>query len=126
MPETILVVDDEADDRALARDALVSLGYVVLETGDPQHALRLAKEQLIHLLVVDVIMPLMKGTDLADRIQGVSPSTRVLLMSGYQTVDIAHTGRALLMKPFRVESLAEKVRAVLARPSAFVRPRRPS
>ena len=52
MAETILVVDGEPDVRALARDALVSLGYVVLETGDPQHALRLAKEQSIHLLVV--------------------------------------------------------------------------
>lgn len=126
LAETILVVDDEADVRALARDELGSLGYVVLETGDPQHALRLAKEQAIHLLVVDVIMPLMKGTELADRIQVVSPSTKVLLMSGYQTADIAHTGRALLMKPFRVESLVEKVRAVLARPSAFARPRRSS
>jgi DNA-binding response OmpR family regulator len=52
LAETLLVVDDEANVRALARDALVSLGYVVLETGDPQHALRLAKEQSIHLLVV--------------------------------------------------------------------------
>jgi CheY-like chemotaxis protein len=47
MAETILVVDDDPDVRALARDALVSLGYVVLETGDPQHALRLAKEHFI-------------------------------------------------------------------------------
>ncbi|HEX9477932.1 MAG TPA: hypothetical protein VGA90_04190 [Methylomirabilota bacterium] len=53
MAETLLVVDDEAEVRALAQDMLVSLGYVVLETGDPQHALRLAKEQPIHLLVVD-------------------------------------------------------------------------
>jgi CheY-like chemotaxis protein len=53
LAETLLVVDDEADVRALAQDMLVSLVYVVLETGDPQHALRLAKEQPIHLLVVD-------------------------------------------------------------------------
>ena len=124
LAETLLVVDDEADVRALARDMLVSLGYAVLETGDPQHALRLAKEQPIHLLVVDVIMPLMKGTELADRLQAVSPSAKVLLMAAYLTADIAHTGRALLMKPFRVESLVENVRAVLARPSAFARPRR--
>ena len=124
MAETILVVDGEPDVRALARDALVSPGYAVLETGDPQHALRPAKEQPIHLLVVDVIMPLMKGTELADRLQAVSPSAKVLLMAAYLTADIAHTGRALLMKPFRVESLVENVRAVLARPSAFARPRR--
>lgn len=60
-----MVVDDEPDVRALARDALLSLGYAVLETGDPQHALRLAKEQSIHLLVVDEIMRLMKRTELA-------------------------------------------------------------
>jgi YesN/AraC family two-component response regulator len=78
----------------------------------PQHALRLAKEQPIHLLVVDVIMPLMKGNGVADRIQAVSPSTKVISMAGYQTADIAHTGRALLIKPFRVESLIENVRAV--------------
>jgi DNA-binding NtrC family response regulator len=71
-----------------------------------------------------MIRPLMKGTELADRIQAVSPSSKVLLMAGYQTADIAHTGRALLMKPFRVESLIENVRGVLARPSAFARPRR--
>ena len=124
MAETLLVVDDEADVRALARDMLVFLRDVVLETGNLQHALRLAKEQPIHLLVVDVIMPLMKGTELADRLQAVSPSTKVLLMAAYHTADIAHTGRALLTKPFRVESLIENVRAVLARPSAFARPRR--
>src|SRR5258707_4314671 len=64
LAETLLVVDDEAAVRALARDMLVSLGHVVLATGDPQHALRLSQEQPIHLLVVDVIMPLMKGTEL--------------------------------------------------------------
>jgi CheY-like chemotaxis protein len=58
LAETLLVVDDEADVRALARDMLVFLGDVVLETGNLQHALRLAKEQPILLLVVDVIMPL--------------------------------------------------------------------
>ncbi|HKW95436.1 MAG TPA: response regulator [Methylomirabilota bacterium] len=118
------MVDDEANDRALARDMLVSVGYVVLETGDPYQALRTAKDQPIHLLLADVIMPLMKGTELADRMQAVSPSTKVLLMSGYQTADIAHSGRPLLIKPFRVEGLAEKVRETLSRPPAFVRPRR--
>jgi len=71
-------------------------------------------------------MPLMKGTELADRIQAVSLSTKVRLMSGYQTADTAHSGRMLLFKPFRVEGLVEKVRAALARPSAFARPSRPA
>jgi two-component system, cell cycle sensor histidine kinase and response regulator CckA len=126
MYETILVVDDEPEMREFVREALQSSGYIVIDTGDPQHAVRIVKEQPVHLLVTDVVMPLMKGTDLADRVQTVSPSTRVLLMSGYHTADIAPSGRPFLPKPFRVDSLKEKVRDVLAQPSAFARPPRPS
>jgi YesN/AraC family two-component response regulator len=90
-----------------------------------KQALRIVKAQPIHLLLTDVIMPLMKGTELADRVQAVSASTKVLLMSGYQTSDIAPSGRPFIAKPFRVESLKERVRDVLARPSAFARPRPP-
>jgi hypothetical protein len=50
----------------------------------------------------------------------------VLLMSGYQTSDIAPSGRPFLAKPFTIETLANAVRDVLARPSAFARPRRPT
>ena len=45
MSETILVVDDEPEMRELARDALQSFGYTVIDTGDPQHAVRIVKEQ---------------------------------------------------------------------------------
>lgn len=124
MAETILVVDDEPEVRALAREALEAWGYIVLDTGDPQQALRIVKAQPVHLLLTDVVMPLMKGTELADHVQAVSASTKVLLMSGYQTSDIAPSGRPFLDKPFRVETLKERVRDVLARPSAFSRPRR--
>jgi YesN/AraC family two-component response regulator len=82
------------------------------------------REQPVHLLLTDVVMPTMKGTEPVDRVQAVSPSTKVLLMSGYQTSDIAPSGRPFLAKPFGVESLAARIRDVLARPSAFVRPRR--
>jgi len=58
---------------------LVTRGYVALETGDPHEAIRIAKEQRIDLLLTDVIMPIMKGTELADRVEAVSPSTKVLL-----------------------------------------------
>jgi DNA-binding NtrC family response regulator len=66
----------------------------------------------------------MKGTELADRVQTASASTKVLLMSGYQTSDIAPSARPFLAKPFGVETLAAKIHDVLARPSAFARPRR--
>lgn len=125
--ELILVIDDDEDIRTVAKAALTGLGYLVLETGDPQQAIRIAKERSLHLLLTDVVMPLMKGTELADRIQAVNPSTKVLLMSGYQTSDLAPSGRAFIAKPFSVDQLGQRVRETLARPSAFARPRpRPS
>jgi two-component system cell cycle sensor histidine kinase/response regulator CckA len=123
MYETILVVDDESEMRSFVAAALQALGYIVLDTADPQQALRIVKDQPVHLLLTDVVMPLMKGTELADRVQAVSPSTKMLL-TGYHTSDIAPSGRPFLAKPFRIESLKEKVRDVLARPSASARPRR--
>jgi len=122
MSETILVVDDDDDIRAVARQALVAQGYVVLETGDPQQALRLAKQQRIDLLFSDVVMPLMKGTELADRIQAVSGSTKVLLTSGFQTSDVGPSGRPFLAKPFSIDDLVRRVRETLDRPSSFARP----
>jgi two-component system cell cycle sensor histidine kinase/response regulator CckA len=122
MAETILVVDDDDNVRAIARQALVGQGYLVLETGDPQQAIRMAKQQRIDLLLTDVIMPIMKGTELADRIQVASPSTKVLLMSGYQTSAIAGSGRPFMAKPFSIDELARRVRETLDRPSSFARP----
>ena len=64
MAEIILVVDDDDDVRAVARQALLVQGFLVLATGDPQQAIRMAKQQRIDLLLTDVVMPLMKGTEL--------------------------------------------------------------
>jgi two-component system, cell cycle sensor histidine kinase and response regulator CckA len=121
MPQTILIVDDDADVRTVAQVALTGLGFVTIETGDPQKAIWIVKERSVDLLLTDVVMPLMKGTELADRVQQASPSTKILLMSGYQTADIAPSGRAFLAKPFSIDGLAKRVRETLARPSAFAR-----
>ncbi len=65
MNETILVVDDELSARSFARDALQAHGYTVLDTDEPQEALQILRDQPVHLLVVDVVMPLMRGTGAA-------------------------------------------------------------
>jgi two-component system, cell cycle sensor histidine kinase and response regulator CckA len=123
---TILVVDDEEVVRSVVRDMLEADGYTILDTGDPQHALRLAREQPIHLLITDVVMPLMKGPELASKLQAVSPSTKVLLMSAYQMSDISGSGRAFISKPFSMQALNDRVRQVLEQTSPFARPTRPS
>jgi DNA-binding NtrC family response regulator len=123
MAQTILVIDDDPDIRTVAHAALSRLDYLVIETGDPQRAIRIAREQPIDLLLTDVVMPLMKGTELADRVQALSPRTKVLLMSGFHTSDIAPSGRAFMAKPFDLGTLEKRVRETLARPSSFARSR---
>ena len=120
--ETILVVDDEDDVRVVARGMLETKGYTVLDTGDPQMALHWVKSGVcFHLLLVDVVMPRMKGTELANRLKTLSPQTKVLLMSGYVVSGVA--GYPFIAKPFTGDQLAERVREVLTRPSPFARPR---
>ena len=123
---TILVVDDEEVVRSVVRDMLESQGYTILDTGDPQHALRIAREQPVHLLLTDVVMPLMRGPELAAKLVATSPSTKVLLMSAYPMSEVAASGRAFISKPFSVQGLTDRVRQVLEQGSPFARPARPS
>ncbi len=119
--ETILVVDDEDAVRSLVRDILEPRGYSVLDTGDPRQALRIAREHPteIHLFLLDVIMPLMKGTELALKIESIRPQVRILFMSAYMLSEVTATGRPFLAKPFSLNGLVTKVRAVLDDPSPF-------
>ena len=118
--ETLLVVEDEAEVRALVRDALAMTGYKVLEAPDGRAALRIAEEEAgdIHLLVTDVVMPGLNGAQVADRLKASHPETRVLYMSGYTDDRISHhgvltPGTILLSKPFTPDTLARKVREAL-------------
>jgi len=118
--ETILVVEDEAGVRHLARRSLERLGYTVLEASEPAVAQRLCATHPghIHLLVTDVIMPGMSGRQLADELVRARPGMKVLFLSGYSENVIAHAGALdpglnFLAKPFTPSSLARKVREVL-------------
>ena len=123
---TILVVDDEDVVRSVVHDMLEADGYDILDTGDPQHALRLARQRPIHLLISDVVMPLMKGPELATKLLGFSPSTRILLMSAYPMSEVATSGWAFISKPFSMQTLNDKVRQVLEQTSSFASPARPA
>ena len=128
--ETILIVDDEAEVRAVARDMLALKGYKTLDTGDPMLALRIARTEPepIHLLLTDVVMPLMNGRELVQQVRAVLPAIRVLYMSAYSTEQIEDYGIRLapgepfVVKPFTLDELVAKVRAVLDYRSPFGRP----
>jgi PAS domain S-box-containing protein len=118
--ETILLVEDEANLRYLARQFLEKQGYQVLDAADGALAMQiaLAHEGVIHLLLTDVIMPGMNGRELAQRVLQLRPGTKVLYMSGYTENVIGHNGTLdagvrLLPKPFTLRDLKSKVREVL-------------
>jgi len=125
--QTILVVDDEEDIRTIVRQILAADGYTVLDAEDPNKALRLAGQQHVDLLLTDVVMPLMRGTELAQRVLAVVPSVKVLLMSAYKVAEIAASGHPFLAKPFTPDALLGRVREILRdEPSPFARrPQRP-
>jgi PAS domain S-box-containing protein len=118
--ETVLVVEDESAVRSLARDVLTRLGYDVLVASDGREALKVADRcrRPINLLVSDVVLPHLRGVEVADRLRARRPGLRVLYISGYTETAIVHDGQLdpgvdFLAKPFRPADLANRVREVL-------------
>ena len=118
--ETVLVVEDEAAILRLVREGLGALGYTVLTARSPDEALALSsgRAEPIHILITDVVMPLMNGRELAERLRAQRAGLKCLFMSGYTANAIAHRGVldegvSFLAKPFTLSTLAAKVREVL-------------
>ncbi len=118
--ETILVVDDEEQVRSLECGVLQANGYRVLPVGNGEEALRICREssEPIHLLVTDIVMPMMNGRELARRVALHRPSMRVLFVSGYpDETEISSEGMAgktnFLQKPFTSDTLLRCIRQSL-------------
>jgi PAS domain S-box-containing protein len=122
--ETVLLAEDEADVRELAREFLVAAGYTVIEARNGQEALKLAAERAeeIDLLVSDLVMPGMTGQQLAALLQQQDSSLRVIFMSGYSEHAAAEAAQAgssvrILTKPFNRMALLRTIREVLGTPA---------
>ena len=126
---TVLLVEDEDGVRKLSRRLLEADGFRVLEASGGEQALALVRSHPgpIHLLLTDVVMPGLKGPEVARRVSRIRPDIKVLYMSGYANVEVPDlgTGALLLQKPFTPEGLAAKIEEALgtdAGPAAAMLP----
>ncbi len=118
--ETILVVEDEPMNLDICKTMLESLGYRVIATTCPKDAISTVRnyDSSIHLLLTDVVMPVMNGPALSKSIAAINPGIRCLFMSGH-TADMISSKGVLekdlnfIQKPFSVSELSRKVREVL-------------
>ena len=118
--ETILLVEDQAAVRTLTKRVLAQKGYRVFEASDGAIALRVAAAHVgeIDLVLTDVAMPNLGGRGLVEELKELSPTIRVLFMSGYPREEIfpdKGSGNRIpyLQKPFTSETLFAEVRAAL-------------
>jgi two-component system, cell cycle sensor histidine kinase and response regulator CckA len=118
--ETILLVEDERFVRDLAIRTLTRLGYQVMHAVTAEDALALARSRQdpVHLLLTDVVLPGMNGRQLAAELAACHPEARVLFSSGYTRDIIAQhgvleDGISFLAKPYAMGELARRVRSAL-------------
>ena len=118
--ETVLAVDDDPDFLAMLQEMLVPQGYKVLIASNGEEALKItiSQQEKIDLLLTDVILPGIKGQDLAKKLQSLFPDVNILFMSGYLCPSMAHSTpdkkcEAFIQKPFTFNSLLRKIRSLL-------------
>ncbi|MBT1073122.1 ATP-binding protein [Pelotalea chapellei] len=121
---TILVVDDEASVNDYLKKFLTDLGYVVLLARDGQEAIDIfrAQKDEIDLVLMDVVMPNINGSEAATEIKRLSPKVKIIFTSGYP-YDLINEQKLftessrILMKPLIPTELAVTLREILAIPN---------
>jgi len=123
--ETVLLVEDQEAVRLLVKDVLEERGYKVIVAADGIAAIAAVSQHpvQIHLLLTDVILPVMNGKMVHEKLMGLLPNLPAIYISGYPADVIAQRGMlepeaAFLQKPFSPDALVAKVRQVLNHSSA--------
>jgi CheY-like chemotaxis protein len=119
--ETVLLVEDEESLRHMTQEILQLNGYSVLDACNGSEAVKVSEQHhgLIDIMVTDVVMPLLGGRELAEKLALSRPEMRVLYMSGYTDDAIVRHGvldgrASFLEKPFTPDAFTRKIREVLA------------
>ncbi|HZR25137.1 MAG TPA: response regulator [Vicinamibacterales bacterium] len=115
-PVTVLVVDDDERIRSLAELVLRRDGYIALVAATPGDALALIRAHPeIRVAVIDVVLPVMTGFDLATELRALAPHVRIVFMSGFRSDHFRQpVNDPVVSKPFTVDALLEAIAAALA------------
>lgn len=118
--DTVLLVDDQEDVRAVLAEGLEQHGYHVLEASDGAEALTLAERHTHHIaaLVSDIVMPEMDGLELARRIRHTRPEIASVFISGCAAEEVERSCEAegtFVRKPFQIETLVDRLCAAIDR-----------
>jgi DNA-binding response OmpR family regulator len=112
----VLIVEDDAGVRKFTAQVLRDAGWTALEAEDPTEALAIVscESQPIDVLLTDVVLPGLNGSELAERVCTLRPGLRVLFMSGYAPEEIVASGalpmgEQLIRKPFAPSVLRKRV-----------------
>ncbi len=119
--ETVLVVEDQAEVRAVIEKTLRRHGYTVIVAADGSQAIAAARDHdgPIHAMLTDIVLPDANGREIAPQVLAVRPAVRVLYMSGYTETAILkdgviEPGLAFIQKPFTSDALLRRLRGLLA------------
>ncbi len=117
---SILVVDDDEDSLLMAKKVLESAGYNVLTAGDGTEAIKIyhKNSDSISAVILDLIMPHVRGDEAAKEIRKIRDDVNILLLSGYHEIDLTElTGgpgkTAILGKPYKVNKLLAAIKDIL-------------
>ena len=120
---TILLIDDEQMFLEVGGEMLQEIGFNVLSAKSGREAIDILQNsrEKINLIIMDMIMPGMSGSETFDRLKEIKPAVRILLSSGYalddQATKILRRGcSGFIQKPFNINQLADKIHRILANP----------
>ncbi|MDE1468403.1 cell cycle two-component system response regulator CpdR [Aurantiacibacter sp. D1-12] len=109
----ILLAEDDEAMRAYLTRALEQAGYSVVAVGSGTEALPMLKTEIYDLLLSDIVMPEMDGIELAQRCNELSPSTKVMFITGFAAVSLRASREApqakMLSKPFHLKDLVMEI-----------------
>jgi len=123
---SVLVVDDEQDIREYLQDFLVAEGFDVTTLADPTEAIERIRDEVFHIVVLDLMMPKVSGLDLLAQIRAVDDDIAVIILTGYPSLEtasasIAHEVSAYIHKPFTPDEFRDVIARIAKKKGLVLR-----